>query len=225
MIRDIKAFKPEDIAKYADLAAAAGSTDAGRATAGTKSMIEANADLYDYINYNMMDDAATAVEETAGEIMDEIADLSGEEIAEMLSTMDENDLNSLVSYVMNYFTDPNTGKVDYDQVFKMIGGFLESGWTAEMAEAAEVKLEDADKMREEAAAVAEDEAETVSDDDLWALVWDSVFTSLDEENLMGWVQSMQTGVTEGYEKALESSEELSNLLEGIFGAFIGSAAE
>ena len=41
MIRDIKAFKPEDIAEYAPLADAMTSDTAARVTAGTKSMIEA----------------------------------------------------------------------------------------------------------------------------------------------------------------------------------------
>lgn len=55
MIRDIKVFTPEAIEKYAPLADAMTSDSAARVTAGTKSMIEANAELYDYINYNLMD--------------------------------------------------------------------------------------------------------------------------------------------------------------------------
>ena len=74
-IRDIKAFKPEDIAKYVDLVEALGSDESARATAGSKSMIEANAGLYDYINYEMMklaeadeaEPAADAAESTTEE--------------------------------------------------------------------------------------------------------------------------------------------------------------
>ncbi|MBQ6508255.1 MAG: insulinase family protein [Flexilinea sp.] len=224
MIRDIKAFKPDDIAKYADLADAMTSDTAARVTAGTKSMIEANAGLYDYINYNLLDAEAAAADEAAGELLDVIADLSAEEIAEMAANMDEDDLNALVGYVMNYFTDPNTGEVDYDDVFEMVGEFLETGWTEDMAEAAEDRLEEAGAVPADEQA-AEDAAEEAGEADLWASVWDSVFMGLDEENIMSWVESMQTGAEEGYEKALESSEELSNLLEGIFGAFIGTSAE
>ncbi len=215
-IRDVKAFKPEDIAKYADLADAMVSDTASRVTAGMKSMIEANADLYDYINYNLMDDAAAAAEEEAGEIISELENLSAEDIRAMLATMDENDLLSLVSYVMDYFTDPNTGEVDYDSVFKMVGEFMGSGWDEEMIEAAEDKLE---------AAPAADAAEAAGGADLWASVWDTVFTGMSEENIMNWVGSMQTGEEEGYEKVLESEKALSSLLEGIFGAFVAAPAE
>ena len=136
----------------------------------------------------------------------------------MLAGMDEDDLNALVGYVMNYFTDPNTGEVDYDDVFAMVGEFLDSGWTEEMMEAAEDKLEEAQSAAEKA-------AEEVPDAELWASVWDSVFSGMSEENIMNWVGSMQTGVEEGYGKVLETEEGLSNLLEGIFGAYINSPAE
>ena len=214
-IRDIKEFTPADIAKYADLLDAAGGKDAARSTAGPKSMIEANGELFDYVNYNLMDADSAAAEEAAGEIISEIAELTPEEIAEMLSTMDENDLRSLVSYVMDYFTDPNTGEVDYSAVFEMIGGFLESDWTEEDILAAEESLE----------AAAAEEAEPGEAAGLWESVWDSVFMNLSEENVMGWVTSMQTGAEEGYQKVLEAEDTLSNLLEGIFGAFVGEPAE
>ena len=119
---------------------------------------------------------------------------------------------------MNYFTDPNTGAVDYDQVFAMVGRFLDSGWTEELVLAAEDKLKEAQTAVEEA-------VDQVTDADLWASVWDSVFGGMSEENIMNWVGSMQTGAEEGYEKVLETEEELSTLLEGIFGAFINSPAE
>ena len=218
MIRDIKAFKPEDIAKYADLADAMVSESGARVTAGTKSMIEANADLYDYVNYNLMDTESAAADEAAGELMDAVAEMSPEEIQAQLAEMDKDDLNALVGYVMNYFTDPNTGKVDYDDVFEMVGGILDSGWTEELIEAAEDKLEEAQTAVEEA-------VDQATDADLWASVWDSVFSGMSEENIMNWVGSMQTGAEEGYEKVLESEEKLSTLLEGIFGAFINSPAE
>ena len=54
MIKDIKKFTAEDIGKYASLADAVTSENGSRATAGGKSVIEANAELYDYINYNLM---------------------------------------------------------------------------------------------------------------------------------------------------------------------------
>ena len=218
MIRDIKAFKPENIAKYADLADALVSETGSRVTAGTKSMIEANAELYEYINYNLMDAESAAADEAAGDLLDSLQDKSAEDIQTMLAGMDEDDLNALVGYVMNYFTDPNTGEVDYDDVFAMVGEFLDSGWTEEMMEAAEDKLEEAQSAAEEA-------AEEVPDAELWASVWDSVFSGMSEENIMNWVGSMQTGVEEGYGKVLETEEGLSNLLEGIFGAYINSPAE
>ncbi len=217
-IRDIKAFKPEDIAKYAGLADALVSETGSRVTAGTKSMIEANADLYEYVNYSLMDNDAAAADEAADELIDVIANLSADEIAEMLATMDENDLRSLVDYVMNYFTDPNTGEVDYDDVFEMVGKFLNSGWTEELMDAAEDKLEDAQPA-------AEETADQETDVNLWASAWDSVFGKMSEENVMNWVESMQTGAEEGYKKVLQAEEQLSNLLGGIFGAFINSPAE
>ena len=224
-IRDIKAFKPEDIAKYADLADALVSESGARVTAGTKSMIEANADLYDYINYNLMDADAAAADEAAVEILDEISNMQPEEIRAKLDEMDKNDLQSLVSYVMNYFTDPNTGEVDYDDVFEMVGEFLDSGWTEEQIDAAEDKLEEAEEKLEEAGAAVEEAVEQATDADHWASVWDKVFSGMSEENIMNWVESMQTGAEEGYGKVLESEEQLSNLLEGIFGAFVNTPAE
>ena len=165
-----------------------------------------------------MDAEAAAADEAAGEIIDVIDDLTAEDIRQMLSTMDENDLRSLVSYVMDYFTDPNTGEVDYGSVFAMVGDFMDSEWTQEEIAAAEEKLETAQTTVEEA-------AEKVTDADLWTSVWDSAFGKLSEENIMSWVESMQTGTEQGYEKVLQAEEGLSNLLEGIFGAFVNSPAQ
>lgn len=113
MIRDIKSFTPEDIAKYAPLADAMVSDSGARVTAGTKSMIEANAGLYDYINYNLMkfDEAAgeTAEETTAEEDMiDVITALSPEEFAAMLADLNEEDLRSLLeSFFSTFVTETN----------------------------------------------------------------------------------------------------------------------
>ena len=97
----------------------------------------------------------------------------------------------------------------------MIGGFLESDWTEDAIVAAEENLETA----------AAEETEPGEDASLWASVWDSVFMNLSEENVMNWVTSMQTGAEEGYQQVLETEDQLSNLLEGIFSAFVGGSAE
>ena len=219
-IRDIKAFKPEDIAKYADLADAVTSENAARVTAGTKSMIEANAGLYDYINYNLMDADAAAADDAAAEIIDVVENLTAEDIEAMLANMDENDLQSLVSYVMDYFTDPETGEVDYEAVFAMVGDFMSSDWTKEQISAAGDKLEEAAAGMKDQAAEAADQAVSA-----WSSAWDSIFSRLTQENVMTWVESMQTGAEEGYQKVLETEQQLSNLLEGIFGAFVTAPAE
>lgn len=214
-IRDIKAFKPEDIAKYADLADAAGGQTAARATSGTKSMIEANADLYDYINYNLMDAETAGAEEEVSGLLDSIKDLSGKEIAEQLAAMDKNDLSALTGYVMNYFADPNTGEVDYDHGFTLIGDVMNTGWTDEM------EKEAADRLKEAEQAAGEN-AETGADAELWASALDTTFAGISQENLMSWVGFMQTGDDGGYEQVLKAEPQLANLLEGICGAFINA---
>lgn len=211
-IRDIKAFKPEDIAAYAPLFEFLGSAEAPRATAGAKSMIEANADLYEYINYNLM----SAESEAADELLGQISSLTADEIQKMAAGMDKTELDSLLVYAMQYFADPNTGEVEPADVFAMIGSILNKDWTAEQTAAAGAKLEEA------AASVSEPES---GDAGLWAQAIDTVFGGLSQENLMSWVESMQTHAQEGYQKVLESEETLSNLLEGIFGAYVEQPAE
>lgn len=96
MIRDIKAFTPQDIAKYADLADATGSKAASRATAGAKSMIEANAELFDSINYDLMSSGSRETDEA----FFDYRFANAEEAAEMLlanreyyENLSQNDLN------------------------------------------------------------------------------------------------------------------------------------
>ncbi|MBQ7487591.1 MAG: hypothetical protein IJT77_08880, partial [Clostridia bacterium] len=53
-IRDIKAFTPDDIGKYAGLLDRFATGDAVCVTAGARSMIEANTDIFDTIDYSYM---------------------------------------------------------------------------------------------------------------------------------------------------------------------------
>ena len=96
-IRDIKAFTPEDIVKYADLYDFIGSKDAPRATAGTKSMIEANAELYDYINYKLMEPEEKL---SADELIAEIENMSSEDFAKILEEVNEEDLAALIEQLL-----------------------------------------------------------------------------------------------------------------------------
>ena len=213
MIRDIKAFKTEDIVKYAPLADAVISDSGSRSTAGAKSMIEANAALYDYINDNLM--SGEEAEETASAADDEliaaIAALSPKEIEEMAAGMDDEDLRSVVSYVIDYFTDED-GKVDEAKVFEMVGGFMNDKWSdAEIAEAVE-ELEP-------------DEDESVTDPetvDGWKMIFDSFMEKLNEEDVTAWMQKFFSEPAEttedGGSEPVESG--LSSLLQGIFGAFV-----
>ena len=210
-IRDIKAFKPEDIVKYADLYDFIGSKEAARATAGAKSMIEANANLYDYINYNLM----SADADVSTEIVETLPDMSAEDIQAMLAEMDRNDLRMLTAYVISYFGDPQTGEVDYDQALALSGALLDSGWTEEEIAAAAAELLAADP-----AAVSETE-----DASTWTKVWDTMFMGLGEEDMTAWITSMQSGDLEGYTQVLQSNEQMNKLLRSILGYFVSTAAE
>ena len=95
---------------------------------------------------------------------------------------------------------------------------MQSDWTQEQMNAAGEKLEAAQSAAEEA-------AEGTSESDVWTSVWDSLFGNMSEESIMSWIESMQTGAQEGYEKVLEAEQKLSNLLEGIFGAYINAPAQ
>ncbi|MBQ6518549.1 MAG: insulinase family protein [Anaerolineaceae bacterium] len=218
-IRDIKAFTPEDIVKYADLYDFIGSKDAPRATAGAKSMIEANAGLYDYINYELMNsdtvsEEAPAEGAAAGsdeELIAAISELTPEDIEAMLANMDENDLQSLVSYVMDYFTDEN-GNVDQQKVFDLVGSFMNEKWSDAEVSAAVENLDPADGE------AAVQDLETVSQ---WESIFDTFMSGLNGESLESW---MENAVTEMYEQDEAAADlfqtGLSNLLQGIFGAYV-----
>ena len=217
MIKDIKAFKPEDIVKYAPLADAVTSESGSRSTAGAKSMIEANAGLYDYINDNLMSGEEAAAETSADdELITAIAALSPKEIEDMAATMDEEDLRSVVSYVIDYFTDEE-GKVDEAKVFELVGAFMNDKWSdAEIAEAVE-ELEP-------------DEGETVADQetvDGWEAVFDSFMEKLNEEDMTAWLQKVFSEPAEGDDQADPQSAEggLSSLLQGLFSAFVKETNE
>ena len=232
-IRDIKAFTPEDIKKYVDLYDFIGSKEAARATAGGKSMIEANVELYDYINYNLMntDTAAeqpaaetTAAESTAEtpaaaepaagsdeELLAVIAELSPEEIEAMLANMDENDLRSLVDYVIDQFTDEN-GNVDQEKVYELVGSFMNDNWSeAEISEMLEgLSVTDLSKY-------ISDEATLNS----WNSLWDSLTSQLSQENVGGWLQNVFSDAmgSDGTSDTGSSGNDLMSLVEGLFGAF------
>ncbi len=217
MIRDIKAFKPEDIVKYAPLADAVTSESGARSTAGAKSMIEANAGLYDYINYDLMSSEEAAEEASADDdLIAAIAVLTPEEIETMAASMDEEDLRSVVSYVMDYFTDED-GRVDEAKVFELVGAFMNDKWSdAEIAEA----VEDLEP----------DEGETVADPetvDGWEALIDSFMNELNEENMTTWLQKVFSDTAEGAEQidAQPAEGGLSSLLQGLFSAFVKETNE
>ena len=217
MIKDIKSFKPEDIVKYAPLADAVTSENGSRSTAGAKSMIEANAGLYDYINDNLMSGEEAAAETSADdELITAIAALSPKEIEDMAATMDEEDLRSVVSYVIDYFTDEE-GKVNEAKVFELVGVFMNDKWSdAEIAEAVE-ELEP-------------DEGETVTDQESvngWEAVFDSFMEKLNEEDMTAWLQKVFAEPFEGAEQIDPQSAEsgLSSLLQGFFSAFVKETNE
>ena len=217
MIKDIKAFKPEDIVKYAPLADSVTSESGSRCTAGAKSMIEANAGLYDYINYNLMNGEEAAADTAYDDdLIAAIAALSPEEIEAMAASMDEEDLRSVVSYVIDYFTDED-GKVNEAKVFELVSAFMNDKWSdAEIAEAVEE--------------LVQDEGETVTDQetvDGWEAVFDSFLEKLNEENLTAWLQKVFSVSADGAEQqdpqSVESS--LSSLLQGLFSAFVKETNE
>ena len=216
MIKDIKAFRTDDIVKYAPLADTVVSDSGSRVTAGAKSMIEANAELYDYINYNLMRGEEKAEETTGDDLIAVISELTPEEIEAMAANMDEEDLRSVVSYVIDYFTDEN-GKVDETKVFKLVGAFMNDKWSdAEISEAVE-ELEP-------------NEGETVQDEEAvskWESVFDNLFSELNEESWANWLEKVNSNSGESSETGEQVSlqESLKNLLEGIFGAFVKETNE
>ncbi len=217
-IRDIKAFKLEDIAKYADLAGAAGAETASRATGGMRSMIEANAGLFDSINYDMINAAGDTKENGSDEeLLAVIRNLTADDIRTMLANMDEDDLQSLVEYVMDQFTDPETGVVDTKKVFELVGSFMgDSRWSKEeIDEAVEELEEDHDDDK--------GSAENSSETDIWKSMIDSVFSQIDKEKAAEWLYSVEEAASERAAEVLLYEESLANFLEGIFGAYILSA--
>ena len=232
MIRDIKAFRPEDIAKYAPLGDAIVSDSAARVTTGMGSMIEANAELYDYINDNLMDDEEAAEGTgTDEELIAAIAALTPEEIEEMAASMDEEDLRSVVSYIMDQFTDED-GKVDEAKVFELVGGFMNGKWSGSEIEEAVEELEP-------------DEDESVSDQetvDGWMEIFDAFMKELNEENMTGWLQEVfsapadsapaegeaaDTVPDDGTEEggAESAVDGLISLIQGLFSAYVTETNE
>ena len=221
MIRDIKAFKPEDIAKYADLADAMVSENASRVTTGSKTLIEANAALYDYINYNLLNfDGAAEPSDAAEspnadeELIGVIAALSPEEIEAMIASMDDDDMRSVVSYVIDYFTDEN-GRVDEKKVFELVGAFMNDKWSDDEIEEAVEELEP-------------DDDDSVSDQekvDGWMKVFDTFMEQLDEENMTDWLVNFFSGTENSAEQPESGTVDnaLSSLLQGLFSAFVTEA--
>ncbi|MBR6090492.1 MAG: hypothetical protein IKP86_11195, partial [Anaerolineaceae bacterium] len=112
LIRDMKAFRLEDLVKYVPLLEAAGSEAAARATVGPKSAIEDNAELFDYINYeliNMEPIDAEALENLSGEEENSTENEAGveENSAENETGAEESFWDSVINVIMSEVTEEN----------------------------------------------------------------------------------------------------------------------
>ncbi len=215
-IKDIKDFKAEDIAYYAPLYDAMTTADAPRITVGAKSMVEEASDLYSTIIYDYM---GTGTSSSSNEIMDVLMSMSKEELREMFASMDKQDLASIMSYVMDCFTDEN-GNVDMVQVLSLFNEAKNAGWTDEQILAASEYLEETSAAAavEDEAAVAEAEAEAVEEGISLDSLFGDFFSSSEE------MQSLYDYVEAGeYEDAvalLSDETSFNALLEGLFESYL-----
>ena len=129
----------------------------------------------------------------------------------MLANMDENDLRSLVDYVIDQFTDEN-GNVDQEKVYELVGSFMNDNWSeAEISEMLEgLSVTDLSKY-------ISDEATLNS----WNSLWDSLTSQLSQENVGGWLQNVFSDAmgSDGTSDTGSSGNDLMSLVEGLFGAF------
>ncbi len=208
-IKDIKDFKVEDIAYYAPLYEAMTTADAPRITVGAKSMVEEASDLYSTIIYDYMGTGTSS--SSSIEIMDILKDMSKEELREMFASMDKQDLASIMSYVMDCFTDEN-GNVDMVQVLSFFNEAKNAGWTEEQILAASEYLEETSAEAEAAEAVPAELGFTIDS------LFDDLFSSSEEmQSLYDYVEA---GEYEAAAALLSDETAFNAVLEGLLESYL-----
>lgn len=209
MIKDIKDFKAEDIAYYAPLYDAMTAEGAPRITVGAKSMIEEASDLYSTIIYDYMGSGTEASNEIYGILMS----MSSEELREMFSSMDQEDLASIMSYVMDCFTD-ETGNVDMVQVLSVFNEAKNAGWTDEQIQSA-VDYLDASV----ADAAPETEADQTDEEEIsLADLFDGFFSSSEEIELLS--ESIAAGDYESAAAELNEETPMNAIMESLIDSYM-----
>ncbi len=208
-IKDIKDFKVEDIAYYAPLYEAMTTADAPRITVGAKSMVEEASDLYSTIIYDYMGSGTSS--SSSIEIMDILKGMSKEELREMFASMDKQDLASIMSYVMDCFTDEN-GNVDMVQVLSFFNEAKNAGWTEEQILAASEYLEETSAEAEAAEAVPAELGFTIDS------LFDDLFSSSEEmQSLYDYVEA---GEYEAAAALLSDETAFNAVLEGLLESYL-----
>ncbi len=208
-IKDIKDFKVEDIAYYAPLYEAMTTADAPRITVGAKSMVEEASDLYSTIIYDYMGTGTSS--SSSIEIMDILKGMSKEELREMFASMDKQDLASIMSYVMDCFTDEN-GNVDMVQVLSFFNEAKNAGWTEEQILAASEYLEETSTEAEAAEAVPAELGFTIDS------LFDDLFSSSEEmQSLYDYVEA---GEYEAAAALLSDETAFNAVLEGLLESYL-----
>ncbi len=208
-IKDIKDFKVEDIAYYAPLYEAMTTADAPRITVGAKSMVEEASDLYSTIIYDYMGTGTSS--SSSIEIMDILKGMSKEELREMFASMDKQDLASIMSYVMDCFTDEN-GNVDMVQVLSFFNEAKNAGWTEEQILAASEYLEETSAEAEAAEAVPAELGFTIDS------LFDDLFSSSEEmQSLYDYVEA---GEYEAAAALLSDETAFNAVLEGLLESYL-----
>ncbi len=208
-IKDIKDFKVEDIAYYAPLYEAMTTADAPRITVGAKSMVEEASDLYSTIIYDYMGSGTSS--SSSIEIMDILKGMSKEELREMFASMDKQDLASIMSYVMDCFTDEN-GNVDMVQVLSFFNEAKNAGWTEEQILAASEYLEETSTEAEAAEAVPAELGFTIDS------LFDDLFSSSEEmQSLYDYVEA---GEYEAAAALLSDETAFNAVLEGLLESYL-----
>ncbi len=209
LIKDIKDFKVEDIAYYAPLYEAMTTADAPRITVGAKSMVEEASDLYSTIIYDYMGTGTSS--SSSIEIMDILKGMSKEELREMFASMDKQDLASIMSYVMDCFTDEN-GNVDMVQVLSFFNEAKNAGWTEEQILAASEYLEETSTEAEAAEAVPAELGFTIDS------LFDDLFSSSEEmQSLYDYVEA---GEYEAAAALLSDETAFNAVLEGLLESYL-----
>ncbi len=209
LIKDIKDFKVEDIAYYAPLYEAMTTADAPRITVGAKSMVEEASDLYSTIIYDYMGSGTSS--SSSIEIMDILKNMSNEELREMFASMDKQDLASIMSYVMDCFSDEN-GNVDMVQVLSFFNEAKNAGWTEEQILAASEYLEETSAEAEAAEAVPAELGFTIDS------LFDDLFSSSEEmQSLYDYVEA---GEYEAAAALLSDETAFNAVLEGLLESYL-----